>query len=115
MPGYRHAALLLLQQQQKTQTPQKSTYPWKTTYLWGNIHMLSKKATAEELDENNHKILHNIVEKYLYYAISINPTMFMVLNSLVSVLIELTIKTAKQITQFLNYSTTHPDAVIEYR
>ena len=39
----------------------------------------------------------------------------MALNSLVVVQTKPTIETTKQITQFLNYSATHPDAVIEYR
>ena len=37
------------------------------------------------------------------------------LNSLAVVQTKLTIETAKQITQFLNYSATHPDAITEYR
>ena len=39
----------------------------------------------------------------------------MELNSLVVVQTKLTIKTVKQITQFLNYRATHPDTVTEYR
>ena len=40
--------------------------------------------------------------------------MLMVLNSLVAVHTKPTIETVKQITQFLNYSTTHPDAITSY-
>ena len=39
----------------------------------------------------------------------------MVLNSLAAVQTKPTIETARQVTQFLNYSMTHPDAVTEYR
>ena len=39
----------------------------------------------------------------------------MALNSLATVKTKTTIETAKQITQFLNYSATHPDAITEYR
>ena len=67
------------------------------------------------MDDNNNKILQKTVEKFLYYAGAIDPTMLMVLKSLAVVQTNPTIKTAKQITQFLNYSATHPDAVIEYR
>ena len=38
----------------------------------------------------------------------------MALNSLVVVQVKLKIETAKQITQFLNYSATHLDAITEY-
>ena len=41
--------------------------------------------------------------------------MLMSLDSLAEVQTKPTIETAKQITQFLNYSTTHSDTVIEYR
>ena len=41
--------------------------------------------------------------------------MFMALNSLAVVHTKPTIETVKQITQFLNYSATHPDAIMEYR
>ena len=39
----------------------------------------------------------------------------MALNSLAAVQIKPTIETTKQITQFLNYSATHPDPITEYR
>ena len=51
----------------------------------------------------------------MYYARSIDPTMLMALNSLAVVQKNLTIETAKQITQLLNYSATHPYAIIEYK
>ena len=41
--------------------------------------------------------------------------MLMALNSLAAVQKNPTIETAKQITQFLNYITTHPDTITEYR
>ena len=41
--------------------------------------------------------------------------MLMVLKSLAVVQTNPTIETAKQITKFLNYSATNPDAVTEYR
>ena len=77
--------------------------------------MLSEKAPTEELDEYNETRLHKIVEKLLYYARAIDPTMLMALNYLAAVQKNPIIETAKQITQFLNYSATHPDAIIEYR
>ena len=40
---------------------------------------------------------------------------FMALNPLTEVQTKLIIETAKQITQFINYSATHPDAITEHR
>ena len=66
------------------------------------------------MDENNQKRLQKIVGKFLYYARSIDPTMLVALNSLTAVKTKPKIVTAKQITQFLNYRATHPDAITEY-
>ena len=74
--------------------------------------MLSEKAPVEELDENNQKRLQKMVGKLLYYARAIDHTMSMALKSLTEVQTKPTIETVKQITQFLNYSATHPYAVI---
>ena len=41
--------------------------------------------------------------------------MLIAMNSLVAVQTNPTTGSTKQITQFLYYNTTHPDAVIEYR
>ena len=73
--------------------------------------MLSEKSPAGEFYEHNHKILQKIVGKFVYYARSIDPIMLVALNSLAVVQTKPTIETAKQITQFLNYSATHPDAI----
>ena len=67
------------------------------------------------MDEHNQKILQKIVQKLLYYARSIDPTMLIALKSLVAVQTKQTIQTAKQITQFLNNSGTYTDTVTEYR
>ena len=61
------------------------------------------------------KILQKIVGKFLYYYGYIYPTVFVELNSppvtLEEVQTKTTIEISKQITQFLNYSVTHPEAV----
>ena len=67
------------------------------------------------MDENNQKQIQNIVVKFLHYAIPMDPTILMALNSLMVVHTKPTTETAKMITQFLNYSASHPDVVTEYR
>ena len=51
----------------------------------------------------------------MYYSRATDPTMLMALNSLEQVQINPTTETTKYITQFLNYSTSHPYSVTEYR
>ena len=77
--------------------------------------MISEKAPSEELDEHNHKILQKIVGKFVYYTRAIDSTILMALNSLAAVQTNPKIDTAKQITEFLNYSASRPDAITEYR
>ena len=59
------------------------------------------------------KLIKN--DSVIYYARAIDPTTLVVLNSLAAVHTQPIIETAKTITQLLNYSTSHPDAVTEYR
>ena len=73
--------------------------------------ILSEKAPYEKLDDNNQKRLQKIVGKFLYYAKAVDPTMLMELISLAVVHTKPIIETVKQVTQFLNYSASHPDAV----
>ena len=63
------------------------------------------------MDEINQKRLQKIVGKFLYYARSMGPTMFMALTSLEAVQTNPTIEITKQIIQFLNYSATHTNAI----
>ena len=58
---------------------------------------------------------NKIVAKFLYFYRAIHPTILMALNSLATLQTNPTIETAKQITQFISYSMTHPDAVTEPR
>ena len=67
------------------------------------------------MDEYNQKRFQKIVEKFLYYARAIDPTIFMALNSLTAVQINSKIENEKQIALFLNYSARHPDEITEYR
>ena len=63
MPGYVRSALHAFQHY-KLKWPQESPYPWIQTVYEKNNQMLSEKAPAEELDENNQKRLQKIVGNY---------------------------------------------------
>ena len=70
--------------------------------------MLTEKAPAEKLDDNNQKIIQKCFGRYLYYDRAVDPAMLMELKSLAEVHTKAKIKTAKQLTQFLNYSEDSP-------
>ena len=114
MPGYLRSELHSFQHK-KTNRSKDSPYPWTQSIYGKNNQMLNEKKTAEELDKKNQEWLQKIVGKFLYYARVVDPTNLVALNSLAAVQKKSTIETAKQITQFLYYSTSHPDVLTEYR
>ena len=72
-------------QHKKPKLPQDSPYPFIQPVYGKNNQMLSEKAPAKELDENNQNRLQKIVVKFLHYPRSIDPAMLMALNSLAAV------------------------------
>ena len=79
------------------------------------IRWYQKRRQLKNLDENNQKRLKNVFENFLYYTRAVDPTMLVALKSLAAVQTKPKIETAKQVTQFLNYSATYTYAVTEYR
>ena len=75
--------------------PHNSPYPYNWPSYGNNNKMISDKESSEELDKNIQKRLQKVVEKFLYYATSIHPTILMTLNSLVTLHKKSTIDTAK--------------------
>ena len=55
-----------------------------------------------------------MVGSLLYYARALDPTLLVVLGSIVSSQNKPTEKTAEAVTQLLNYVATHPLAVVKY-
>ena len=53
------------------------------TYICKYWLYVEQEKSAEELDENNQKGLQNIVGEFLYYDGAIDPTMSILLNSLI--------------------------------
>ena len=113
MTGYVRAGLYSFQHKKKDHRIHH--IPGHNPSMGGNNKILSDKAPADQLYGNNQKRLQKIVGGFFYYAIAIDPKMLMALNSLTAVRTKPTIETAKQITQFLNYSATNPDVVTEHR
>ena len=81
--------------------------PLDTTNLQDKNEMLSEKASAEKLCDNNKKRLQKIIGKFLYYDRVVDPTMLMALKSLAAMHTKPTIETAKQVTEILNYRATY--------
>ena len=95
MPGYVHAALHSFQHE-KPKIPQDSPYPWTQPKYGEKNKMLFEKAPAGKLDDNNQKILQNIVGSFLYYDRAVDPTILMALKSLLAVQTKPTIESTKK-------------------
>ena len=65
------------------------------------------------MDTRNKKIPQKIVEIFIYYVRAIYTTMLMELNSLAAAHTNTTMGTEKQVTNFLNYCASLPDAGTE--
>ena len=114
MAGYVQAALHSLQHE-KPKRKQKLPYPCTPPNYVQNNRIIIDNQPSEVLDVINQKRLQKIVEKFLYCAIAIYVAIFVALHSLAVVQTNPTLYTAKYTTHLLNYCTSHPDAVTEYK
>jgi hypothetical protein len=113
MPGYVKAALHKFLHP-KPSRDQNSPYPWVAPIFGRHSQDTPDPDTSPLLPANEQTALQQIVGTFLYYARAIDSTMLMALNSLASQQNKGTEHTAKQITQFLNYCATHPDATLVF-
>ena len=61
------------------------------------------------------KTVQQLVGTFLYYLHTVDPTMIMALNIIVAEQANSTQATAKAVTQLLNYSATHSEAIARYQ
>ncbi len=71
--------------------------------------------TSLPLDKKGKKYIHEVIGTFLYYARCVDSTMLPALGSLTTQQANPTQNTKKLVHQFLNYATTHPNAIITYQ
>jgi hypothetical protein len=86
----------------------KPTYGTKTQYM-------EDVDTSLPLDKKGKKYIQEVIGTFLYYAHCIDSTMLPTLGSLAMQQANPTQNTKKLVHQFLDYATTHPDAIITYQ
>ena len=89
---------------------QDSPYPW-TQPIHEKKSDAIREITSGIIGLKESKTTPEKCWKFLYYDKAIYPTMLMALKKMAVVQTNPTTKTAKRITQFLNYSATHPGTV----
>ena len=92
--------------------PQAQPYP-HVIMNWG-----AKKQYAADLDTSpllskaEKKFVQEVTGTSLYYTPAFNPTMITALGSIAKQQVNPTENTMQKVKQFLDYSATHPDAIV---
>ena len=71
--------------------------------------------TSELLDDKNKKYAQQVIGTFLYYARAVDPTMLVDLSAIASSQSAPTAATMDKVKYFLDYSATHPEAILTYR
>jgi hypothetical protein len=113
MPGYVAEALHRFQHPPPTKPqhqPHKHTVP-----TYGQKTQYETIDESAELDKNGKTYIQQVTGTFLYYARAVDPTMLVALSAIASAQANPTIETMAKCKLFLDYATTHPDAIITYR
>jgi hypothetical protein len=70
--------------------------------------------TLTLLPKENKKFIQEVIDTFLYYARCVNSTMLAALGSIAIQQANPTENTIKKVRQFLDYASTHSDAIITY-
>jgi hypothetical protein len=70
--------------------------------------------TSALLPKEDKKFIQEVIGIFLYYARCVNSTMLVALGSIVTQQANPTENTMKQVPQFVDYASTHPDAIVTY-
>jgi hypothetical protein len=111
MPGYIAKALQRFQHQVSPK-PEHSPHPWTAPTYGANTQYSTPMDATPKLDDAERLCLQEIIGTLLYYARAVDCTMLVALGSLS--VAKTTNATAQAVTQLLNYTATHPDAVLAY-
>jgi hypothetical protein len=95
--------------------PQHQLYPHvKPTYS-AKAQYTEDVDTSPPLNKKVKQYIHEVIVTFLYYARCVNSAMLPALGSIATQQTNPTQNTKKLVHQFLNYATTHPDAIITYQ
>jgi hypothetical protein len=70
--------------------------------------------TSALLPNEDKKFIQEVISTFLYYPRCVNSTMLAVLGSIATQQANPTENTTKKVRHFLDYASTHPDAIIMY-
>ena len=113
MPGYIQEALLRFTHPIPTRM-QHSPFKWNPPTYGAPVQYATPEDTTPLLNTKDTKRVQQVVGTLLYYARAIDNTMLPALNDIAASQSAPTHTTAEQLTQLLDYCTSHPDASIKF-
>ena len=113
MPGYVSKALHKFHHTPSSK-PQHSPFKFVRPNYGYIVQYAPEPDNSPFLSPSGKTRVQQIVGTFLFYARAIDNTMVPVLNSLSASQSKPTASTNQDITQFLDYTATHPDATIRY-
>lgn len=113
MPGYIEAALHRFQHPEPDR-PQHSPHQWLAPNYSATIQLTPLNDTTPPLNPAGLTHLQQVIGIFLFYGRIVDSTMLVALGTLASSQTNGTEATAQALSHLLNYTTTHPDAVIRH-
>ena len=113
MPGYVAEALHRFQHPHPTRPqhqPHKHVVP-----TYGQKTQYETVDESAKLDKAGKTYIQQVTGTFLYYARAVDPTMLVALSAIASAQSNPTVETMEKCKLFMDYASTHPDAIITYR
>jgi hypothetical protein len=95
--------------------PQHQPYPHVKPTYGAKAQYTKDIDTSPPLNKKGKKYIQEVIGTFLYYTCCIDSTTLLVLGSLATQQANPTQNTKKLVHQFLDYSTSHPGAIITYQ
>ncbi len=93
--------------------PQHQPYPHAKPGYRAKAQYTEDMDTLALLLKEDEKIIQEVISTFLYYAQCVNSTMLAALGSIATQQANPTENTMKNVRQFLDYASTHPDAIVK--
>jgi hypothetical protein len=95
-------------------TPQHQPYPHVKPNYGAKAQYTESGGTSPALPKEGKKFIQEVIGTFLCYARCVDSTMLAAIESLATQQANPTKNTMAKVTQFLDYATTHPNAILTY-
>jgi hypothetical protein len=94
--------------------PQHQPCPHVKPNYRAKVQYTEDTDTSALLPQKDKKFIQKVIGTFLYYAQCVDSTMLVALGSIATQQANPTENTMKKVRQFLDYASTHPDAIVTY-